>query len=238
MQLPPFFAGVRLPARFRRRRLRWLIGLLAVTVATVFIVVWQVPTVRQTVISAGQQGKDFFVSNDPTAAPVFQDSPAPTPDTPTTPSPDLGQQIRDLQSATGQLQQRVAVAEKEVQDEHDLNQQIQSQLKDAVTTLSQTNDLLNKEAQMPIVTTASSAPADATSSTSDSGKVTSTSEKVHLNSATLADLETLPGIGPTYAGRIVDYRTQNGPFASVDDLMNVSGIKDSVMGKIRDYIDL
>lgn len=48
-------------------------------------------------------------------------------------------------------------------------------------------------------------------------------EPVHLNSAGVADLEQLPGIGPALAQRIVDYRSAHGPFRSVDDLRQVSG---------------
>ena len=48
-------------------------------------------------------------------------------------------------------------------------------------------------------------------------------EAVHLNSASVEDLEELPGIGPALAQRIVDYRTEHGPFRSVDDLQQVSG---------------
>lgn len=48
-------------------------------------------------------------------------------------------------------------------------------------------------------------------------------QPVHLNSATVEDLEQLPGVGPALAQRIVDYRTDHGPFHSVDDLRQVSG---------------
>jgi len=51
-----------------------------------------------------------------------------------------------------------------------------------------------------------------------------TGGKVNLNSATAADLEALPGIGPVLAQRIVDYREQHGPFRAVTDLQKVSGI--------------
>ncbi|HSP75498.1 MAG TPA: helix-hairpin-helix domain-containing protein [Cryobacterium sp.] len=47
---------------------------------------------------------------------------------------------------------------------------------------------------------------------------------VNLNTATLADLDTLPRIGPAMAQRILDFRDANGPFASVEDLRNVTGI--------------
>lgn len=55
------------------------------------------------------------------------------------------------------------------------------------------------------------------------------SAPVNLNTATAADLETLPRIGPAMAQRILDYRAANGPFASVDDLRNISGIGDKTI---------
>lgn len=51
-----------------------------------------------------------------------------------------------------------------------------------------------------------------------------------LNSATAADLESLPGIGPVLAARIVAYREQSGPFRSVDQLIEVAGIGSAVVG--------
>ncbi len=47
---------------------------------------------------------------------------------------------------------------------------------------------------------------------------------LNLNSATVAELEKLPGIGPATAARIVEYRQKNGAFKKVEDLMNVRGI--------------
>ena len=49
-------------------------------------------------------------------------------------------------------------------------------------------------------------------------------EKVNINTADAAGLEKLPGVGLVLAGRIIDYRTENGPFASVEDIMAVPGI--------------
>jgi competence protein ComEA len=51
-----------------------------------------------------------------------------------------------------------------------------------------------------------------------------TAGPVNLNTATLEQLETLPGVGPSTAQKILDYRTSNGPFQSVDQLQEISGI--------------
>ncbi len=59
---------------------------------------------------------------------------------------------------------------------------------------------------------------------------------IDLNTATEADLDTLPGIGPALAQRIIDYRTQHGAFRSVDELRNVSGIGDAKFAEIKDLV--
>jgi competence protein ComEA len=60
--------------------------------------------------------------------------------------------------------------------------------------------------------------------------------KVNLNTASAADLEALPGIGEVLAQRIVDYRTQHGPFRNVRDLLKVEGIGDKKFDSIKDYV--
>ena len=56
---------------------------------------------------------------------------------------------------------------------------------------------------------------------------------LNLNTATAADLERLPGIGPKVAARIVDYRTKKGPFRKTEELMNVQGIGEKSFLKLR-----
>lgn len=59
---------------------------------------------------------------------------------------------------------------------------------------------------------------------------------VDVNSATAAELEALPGVGPATAAAIVDDRERNGPFASVDDLDRVSGIGPAKLAALRDLV--
>lgn len=56
---------------------------------------------------------------------------------------------------------------------------------------------------------------------------------VNLNTATVAELEALPGIGAKVATRIVDYRTKKGPFRKIEELMNVQGIGEKSFLKLR-----
>ena len=59
---------------------------------------------------------------------------------------------------------------------------------------------------------------------------------VNINTAGATEFETLSGIGEVLAAAIVDYRTENGPFSSVDDLESVSGIGPSTLEEIRDQV--
>ena len=65
------------------------------------------------------------------------------------------------------------------------------------------------------------------------GGATSAAGIVDINSATLSDLDALPGVGPSTAQAIIDYRVANGPYASVDDLLNVRGIGPSKLAAMR-----
>ena len=65
---------------------------------------------------------------------------------------------------------------------------------------------------------------------------TAAGAKVSLSTATIEQLDGLPGVGPVTAQKIVDYRTENGPFASVDDLDAVPGIGPGRIENLRDLV--
>ena len=61
---------------------------------------------------------------------------------------------------------------------------------------------------------------------------------VSLNTADVAALDTLPGVGPVIAQRIVDWRTQHGRFTTVDELAEVSGIGERLVAQLRPLVTL
>jgi comEA protein len=60
--------------------------------------------------------------------------------------------------------------------------------------------------------------------------------KININTASAADFQKLPRIGPQIAQRIIDFRTQNGPFKRVEELMKVKGIGEKLFDQIKDRV--
>ncbi len=69
-----------------------------------------------------------------------------------------------------------------------------------------------------------------------SGLSSESGQKININTADEATLDTLPGIGPSKARRIIEYRNQNGPFQSIEEIKNVSGIGDKTFEQLKDLI--
>ena len=70
------------------------------------------------------------------------------------------------------------------------------------------------------------------------GAVAGVAGLINVNAAMATELEELPGVGEVIAQAIVDYRTENGPFTSVDQLLDVSGIGDATLEDIRDLVSV
>lgn len=88
-------------------------------------------------------------------------------------------------------------------------------------------------AAAPVSLTAAPSPAAATVI---SPTVPPDGARIDINTADAETLTLLPGIGEKLAGRIIDYRTENGPFQDISALMQVGGIGEKKFADIRDYI--
>ena len=69
-------------------------------------------------------------------------------------------------------------------------------------------------------------------------KVSSASKVININKADKEDLEKIPGVGPSMAEKIVNYREENGYFNSIEDLKNISGIGEKKFESMREYISV
>ncbi len=61
---------------------------------------------------------------------------------------------------------------------------------------------------------------------------------VNINTASLRELDALPGIGEVLGQRIIDYRKAHGPFTSIDQLLNIKGIGEKTLAKLKPYVTL
>ena len=61
-------------------------------------------------------------------------------------------------------------------------------------------------------------------------------DRVNINTASASELDALPGIGPVLAQRIIDRRTEQGPFTSVEELLEVDGIGQATLDGLREFI--
>ena len=93
--------------------------------------------------------------------------------------------------------------------------------------------------QVQVPAQSSSATATGSASTQKTEAQTtgeSSFSSVNINTASQAELETLPGIGPVTAGKIIDYRLANGDFGIIEEIQKVSGIGPATYEKIKDQI--
>lgn len=95
-----------------------------------------------------------------------------------------------------------------------------------IETLQQQNDLLRAQ-----LSEGSGQVAGAQNSNS-----TAQGEKININTADLAGLDKIPGVGTTIAQRIIDWRSQNGNFQTIEDIKKVKGIGDATFEKMKNSI--
>jgi len=112
------------------------------------------------------------------------------------------------------------------------------QLQQQLDELNKKIDSLNKavedaKSQQGTTTTTTKSTSSVKGASTSSNQV---SGKVNLNTASVSQLDTLPGIGSTYAQRIIDYRNANGGFKSIDEIQSVKGIGPATFNKLKDLI--
>lgn len=107
-----------------------------------------------------------------------------------------------------------------------------------LTLMLKDGDKINVPSRAPNVPTANTVAA-ATTSAPQPTKIAApapAATKVNLNTATLEQLDALPGIGPAIAQRILDYRSEKGSFKSIEELKEVRGIGDALYNEIRELV--
>ena len=62
--------------------------------------------------------------------------------------------------------------------------------------------------------------------------------KVNINNASQTELETISGVGPSLAAKIINYREKNGKFRSIEELKNISGIGDAKFEGMKDFVEV
>lgn len=147
------------------------------------------------------------------------------------------------QERIADLETNVAGLQKQLEADRQDRLSLVTEFQKAQSEVAKTNDALVKQAQKlndlsKQISVAATSGRSASPIETSSGGGTVSDGKVHINTATAAELDTLPGIGPSTAEKIIAYRQEHGLFASLEDLKNVSGISEATYAKLKDLIAL
>lgn len=115
-------------------------------------------------------------------------------------------------------------------------EQLEARIKEAEGKISQLQSQATSAQTAPAASSTSGAVAG--TSTSSSSKSSVPTGKINLNTATAAELDTLPGIGAAYAQRILDYRQSSGGFKDITELKNIKGIGDKTFEKLKEMVTI
>ena len=105
-----------------------------------------------------------------------------------------------------------------------------------IPTIEQTQAMVTENSEVDLVGIVREQGDVQETAASAQGETASSDGKININTASEAELCNIPGIGATRAAAIVAYRQEKGGFSSVEDIMNVSGIKEGTYEKIKDSI--
>lgn len=137
--------------------------------------------------------------------------------------------------AKPKINDRIAALENKIDQleaERDKIQETSIQTNSNPASAEQNSNIQTEAGQVAGTT---SPPASSASKSTAAPQVTGI---INLNAATLAELDSLSGIGPVYAQRIIDYRDAHGGFKSIDEVKNVKGIGDKTFEKFKNQITI
>lgn len=141
---------------------------------------------------------------------------------------ESGSRVADAIEKAGGLKENAYM------DEINLAYQLEDGEKIHIPTIEEQKEKENQESK---VENESATGSDGTTSRSSNSSINNGSQtKININTATEEELDTLPGIGPSTAAKILDYRKEKGKFKTIEEIKEVSGIGESKYEKIKDKI--
>lgn len=141
---------------------------------------------------------------------------------------ESGSRVADAIEKAGGLKENAYM------DEINLAYQLEDGEKIHIPTVEEQKEKENQESK---VENESATGSDGTTSRSSNSSINNGSQtKININTATEEELDTLPGIGPSTATKILDYRKEKGKFKTIEEIKEVSGIGESKYEKIKDRI--